>query len=244
MKSGLLKTKEMNKKIDKEYYNEYFEDNQYSKFKDLNSFFQKYRISNVLKLYTPNNNEYILDLGCGWGTFCFAIAPFCKEVTGIDYNQNGVDLCYKLLEKYKFPNVKFVCADAQDTGLKSESYDVIICADLFEHLYPDTFEKVLDECKRLLKRGGKLVIWTPCRGHFLEKLKNNNLIIRPIEGHVDYKSMEYLIESLEKRHFLIKKRYYGESHIPIFNRLEKLLMGSLPFLRRRIAILAEKNNNY
>lgn len=229
-----------NEKINKEYYDTYFTDKQYSKFKDLNSFFQKYRISKVKQIYTPNKKERVLDLGCGWGTFCFAFAPLCKEITGVDYNQKGIDLCNKLLEKWKFNNVKFVCADAQNTGLESESYDVIICADLFEHLYPDTFENVMDECNRLLKKGGKFVIFTPYKGHIFEILKNNNLIIKPIEGHVDYKSFDCLLNSLHKRNLLIKKSEYGESHIPIFNIFEKLCLGFLPILRRRIQILAEK----
>jgi len=86
----------------------------------------------------------------------------------VDYNQKGIDLCNKLLDKWKFNNIKFICADAQNTGLESESYDVIICADLFEHLYPDTFENVMDECNRLLKKGGKFVIFTPHNGIFLK----------------------------------------------------------------------------
>lgn len=232
-----------NRKIEKEYYNIYFTDKQYSKFKDLNSYFQKYRIAKVMQIYTPNKNEKVLDLGCGWGTFCFALAPLCKEIIGIDYNEKGIDLCKKLSENFNFNNIKFVCTDAQNTGLESESFDVIICADLFEHLYPDTFENVMNECNRLLKKGGKFVIFTPHKGHILEILKNNNIIIKPIEGHVDYKSMDYLIKSLTKRNFFIKKSKYGESHIPIFNIFEKLSLGFLPIMRRRIEILAEKLSN-
>lgn len=226
--------------IDKEYYDVYFTDAKYIKRINLESSFQKYRVSKVMQIYTPNKNEHVLDLGCAWGTFCFAFAPFCKDVTGVDFNEKGIYLCKRLLDISKFNNITFVCADAQHTKLDSESYDVIICADLFEHLYPDIFENVMDECNRLLRKGGKLVIWTPHSGHILEILKKNNIIIKKFEGHVDYKSMERLLKSLAKRNFLIKKNYYDESHIPIFHSLEKIFMGYLPIMRRRIAILAEK----
>jgi len=226
--------------IDKEYYDVYFTDPKYIKRINLESSFQKYRVSKVMRIYTPEKNESVLDLGCAWGTFCFAFAPFCRDVTGVDYNQKGISLCNKLLDISKFNNIKFVCSDAQQTKLESESYDVIICADLFEHLYPEIFENVMDECNRLLRKGGKLVIWTPHSGHILEILKKNNIIIKRFEGHVDYKSMERLLESLAKRHFRIKKSYYDESHIPIFRTLEKIFMKYFPIMRRRIAILAEK----
>ena len=233
-------------KIDKTYtyYNESrYYDNQIKVFTDLESSFQKYRISKVMQIYTPNREERVLDLGCGWGTFCFAVAPICNEVMGLDFSKKSIDLCNKLLKKSQYTNIKFVCADAQDTGLESETYDVVICADLFEHLYPETFEKVLDECKRLLKKRGKLLIWTPYRGHILEILKNNNIILKKDITHIDYKSMDCLLNALSKRHFLIRKSYYTESHIPIFRNLERLFLGSLPLMRRRIAILAEKQIN-
>ena len=224
----------------KKFYDEskYFDKKE--TFTDLKSPFQKYRVLKVFQIYTPSKEERVLDLGCGWGTFCFAAAPICKEVTGIDFSKKSIDLCNKLLSKSQYTNIKFACADAQDTGLESESYDVIICADLFEHLYPEVFENVLDECRRLLKQEGKLIIWVPHRGHILEILKNNNILLKKDVSHVDYKSMDRILENLHKRHFSIKKSYYAESHIPVFRNLEKLLLYALPMLRRRIAILAEK----
>lgn len=226
---------------DSTYYDEttYYDDKQ-SLLQNLESPFQRYRVSSVLKIYRPNKNEKVLDLGCGWGTFCAALAPLCKEVTGVDFSSKSIEICTKLLSERGFANVKFVHASAQDTGLESESYDVIVSADLFEHLYPETFEDVMDECFRLLKKGGKLVTWTPHRGHVFEILKNNNIILKRPLAHVDYKSMPRLLDALKRRHFLVIKNYYVESHIPIFRILEKVLWRFLPLMRRRIAILAKK----
>lgn len=227
--------------IGKEYYDQSgYYDAHVNEFSNLHSNFQKYRISKVLEIYTPKKEERVLDLGCGWGTFCFAVSPLCKEVVGLDFSQNSISLCNNLLEKGDYENVKFVCLDAQDTGLPSGNFDIIISADLFEHLYPETFENILDECKRLLKKGGRLVIWTPHRGHILEIMKNNNIFLKKDVSHVDYKSMSFLTNSLKKRGFQIKKQYYAESHIPVFRSIEKILLGVLPIFRRRIAILAQK----
>lgn len=227
----------------KSFYNDssYFESH-LQEFSNLQSRFQKYRIKKLLQIYTPGKDEKILDVGCGWGTFCFALAPKCKEIVGIDYSERSIELCNRLLKEKGYANVTFLNADAQNIPLKNDAYDVVICADIFEHLYPAVYEKVIDECRRLLKPGGKLLIWTPHRGHFIEILRNNDIILKRDVGHVDYKSMDYLTSTLKEKQFLIRKSYYAESHNPGLNIFEKLFQGITPLLRRRIAILAEKKD--
>lgn len=229
-------------KITKEFYDksDYFREVEtYSDL--LKSKFQKYRVAKVNELYSPNKTERVLDLGCALGTFCFALAPQCKEIIGVDYSQKAIDIARKLLVNYPYSNIRFICSDAQFIKeLTPETFDVIICADLLEHLYRVTTEKVLAECKRLLKAGGKLVIWTPHQNHIFELLKNHNIILKRDISHVDYKPMSYLLSVLSKTGFEILKAYYVESHLPIFRTFERLLIPILPLMRRRIAILARK----
>ena len=225
----------------KEFYDksDYYENN-LKKFLDLNNAYQSDRIRSILELYSPNKDETILDLGCGWGTFCFALAEQCKNIVGVDFSTKSIEICQKLAIEKNLPAIEFKCADARCTGLARESFDVVICADLVEHLYPRAYEDSLKEIKRILKRGGKLIIWTPNRGHLIEMLKNRNIIFKKDISHVDYKSMNRLINSLERQGFLIRKAYYKESHVPFIRIIEKLFMKFFPFVRRRIAILAEK----
>jgi len=209
-------------------------------FSNLNSPFQRYRIRKVLEIYRPAESDDALDLGCGWGTFTFALAPCVRLIVGLDSSYRAIAVCEKLAKIRSCSNAHFVHADAEKTGLGSEMFDVIVCADLVEHLYPSVFRRTLEECNRLLKQGGKLVIWTPNRGHVFEILKNNGILLKKDMSHVDYKSMNGLLAELREGGFSIKKAYYVESHIPILATIERALMNQLPFLRRRIAILAEK----
>ena len=144
----------------------------------------------VLELHRPGPDDRVLDLGCGWGTFSLSLAPTVWEVVGVDFSQRSVDLCSHRARSMGLPNASFVCRDAADTGLEAESFDVIIAADLLEHLYPDDSERVMGEAARLLKPGGRLLLWTPHRGHILEILKNRGILLEPDPTHVDYKSME------------------------------------------------------
>jgi cyclopropane fatty-acyl-phospholipid synthase-like methyltransferase len=185
----------------------------------------------------------VVDLGSAWGELCFALAGRCGRMIGVDFSEKISRYCGELLCKGNFPRLSFFCADAQCTGIKSEAIDVAVAADLFEHLYPDQFYRTLDECRRILKPGGKLIVWTPHRGHFIERLKNNDIVLKHDPAHVDYKSMDFMKTHLRDRNFSIIKSFYVESHIPLLSMVEKLLLPFIPLLRRRIAILAEKPRN-
>lgn len=228
-------------RIDADYYDrsEYFGERS-EHLRDTDSPFQRYRLEKVLSIYRPVPGERVLDLGAGWGTFSFALAREASEVVGVDFSEKSVAFCRRRLEASSLENLSFLRADARDTGLEPDSFDVVVAADLFEHLYPDDSVAVVAEARRVLKRGGRLVVWTPHRGHVLEILKNHGILLRPDPTHVDYKSMERLREILDDAGFVIEKAYYAESHLPVLRVIERALMARIPWLRRRIALLARK----
>ncbi|MBW3533770.1 MAG: class I SAM-dependent methyltransferase [Gemmatimonadetes bacterium] len=229
------------RRIDAEYYDSsaYFEGGT-EHLTDLDSAFQRYRVGKVLAIYDPLPDERVLDLGCGWGTFEWVLGPRVAAMVGVDFSARSVEMCRERLKATDLENVRFVQADAGETGLEAESFDLVMAADLFEHLYPDDARRVVGEAHRVLKRGGRFSIWTPHRGHVLEILKNNRVLLKPDPTHVDYKSMDDLRSMLSGAGFVIEKAYYAESHLPVLRAVERALMSSVPQLRRRIALLGRK----
>lgn len=207
---------------------------------DHDSPFQRYRVAKVLEIHTPGPTDRVVDLGCGWGTFDFALADRVGEIVGVDFSERSVELCRRQLRERPKDNVRFLCADAGDTGLDPQAFDVALAADLFEHLYPDDSARVAREAFRILRPGGRFVTWTPHRGHILEILKNRDLLLKRDVSHVDYKSMATMERLLTDAGFEIEKRYYAESHLPGLRAMERLTQSFLPLLRRRIAVLGRR----
>jgi predicted TPR repeat methyltransferase len=91
----------------------------------------------------------VLDLGCGTGMVGLAIAPYARQLV-------GVDLSAKMLEKARARNVyqrlEHLDLLKMMQGEKASSYDVIIAADVF--IYLGKLDEVISEIKRLLCPGG------------------------------------------------------------------------------------------
>lgn len=229
-------------RIGKEFYDssDYFENQGTTHLTDLDSAFQRYRVAKVREMHTPGPTDRVLDFGCGWGTFGFAIAPDVAEMVGIDFSERSIEICERNLAQRPTPNLSFLCADAGDTGMEAGEWDVVLAADLFEHLYPEDSIRVAHEAYRVLRPGGRFMTWTPHRGHILEVLKNRDIILKRDISHVDYKSMADMNTLVTDAGFEIERAYYAESHIPGFRTLERLLQPVLPLMRRRIAVLGRK----
>lgn len=227
---------EMRKHYDESSYYEDFKHN----YADKKSRFKQYTIKNVLEIYSPLENEKIIDVGCGWGNISFTLQKKGFDVIGIDYFKKSIDMCKNCAKKLGLDENKFLCRDATDTKLSANSIDVVYCADLVEHLYPEIYLALLKEINRILKNGGKFIVYTPNPSHILEILKNHNIVLKKDITHVDYKNMHRLRKSISSNGFVISKSYYIESHLPFVCICEKLFMNFIPLFRRRNAILAIK----
>jgi cyclopropane fatty-acyl-phospholipid synthase-like methyltransferase len=229
-------------RIGQDYYDsgDYFEGQGAAHITDVDSPFQRYRVAKVLELHTLRPGERVVDLGCGWGTFGFALAARGAEVVGVDFSARSIALCEDRLARAPQKGLTFLRADAGDTGLEAEAYDMVLAADLFEHLYPEDSTRVAREAFRLLKPGGLFSTWTPHRGHVLEILKNRDILLKRDPTHVDYKSMSRMKALLTDAGFGIERAYYAESHVPVLRTLERFLQPLVPLLRRRIAVLGRK----
>ena len=93
----------------------------------------------------------VLILGCGTGNDIKIISKYSKSITICDIDQNA-------LNSIKY-DVEKVNADVTNLSFEDSSFDLIISFDVFEHI--DNDQKCIDECFRVLRKGGNLVFTVP-----------------------------------------------------------------------------------
>lgn len=120
--------------------------------------------------------RHILDVGCGYGSLCTALANAGAErVVGIDINPVKTDTAAAILRR-EYPHLaerlEFKCIDLGD--YPDRSFDYIVSKDSFEHIMDPA--RMLEQMKRRLKPGGKLYIGfsplynSPFGGHGISEL--------------------------------------------------------------------------
>ena len=109
------------------------------------------------------NDKKILEIGCGHGGISvFHAANGAKEVIGIDVNDDSLASANKFantFSKKQFNgklNVSFIKADATALPFKENTFDIILAENVFEHFVE--YEKVMQECYRVLSKDGRLIV--------------------------------------------------------------------------------------
>ena len=104
-----------------------------------------------------NESTHVLDLCCGLGGPARYLAyHYGCRVTGVDLNTDRLAGAVRLTERTKLQDrVLFHHANALQTGLADETFDVIVSQEAFCHI-PDK-KTLIAECVRLLKPGGRIV---------------------------------------------------------------------------------------
>ncbi len=128
----------------------------------------------VLAELIPDEKNMVLDMCCGTGSNGISVAiknPHVK-VVGLDRSKSMLLKARQKVNSLGLRNVKIICRDATNTGLKDELFDYIIIGLALHECNPDLWNGILSEAHRLLKKDGHLIIldWERQKG-FSNKIK-------------------------------------------------------------------------
>jgi predicted SAM-dependent methyltransferase len=132
-----------------------------------------------------------------------------------------------------------VQADAARLPMPDASADIVLAADMTEHLDDDTMTRIFAEAHRTLKPGGAMVIYTPESSHLFERLKDSGVMTQD-PSHIGIRSASELSDALRRAGFVVQPVRYMPSHLPGWNLLERAFSRWIPLLRRRIGLVAHK----
>jgi 2-polyprenyl-3-methyl-5-hydroxy-6-metoxy-1,4-benzoquinol methylase len=157
--------------------------------------------------------EKVLEIGCGTGATGKLIKQKMPKViyTGIEIDETAANMARERIDNVITGNVEDI--DLSSFGLANQSFDLIICADVLEHLYDPW--KVLNILLGYLKPDGSIVASIP-------NVQNISLIKLLMDGNWTY-SQYGLLDSTHIRFFTwreIEKLFQGVGfHITKFSSL-------------------------
>jgi ubiquinone/menaquinone biosynthesis C-methylase UbiE len=111
-----------------------------------------------LDLLDASPGEWILDVGCGSGSFCRAVAPQVLpggRVIGVDREAEAIDLATRLSAVEAATTLAFNQADGHDLPFDDQSFDAVVCISVLEFCEHPC--EVLAEIRRVLRPGGRLL---------------------------------------------------------------------------------------
>jgi 2-polyprenyl-3-methyl-5-hydroxy-6-metoxy-1,4-benzoquinol methylase len=101
----------------------------------------------------------VLEIGAGTGCSLVALAEKCERITGVDIQQNDLEVARIRSEMYKLHNVDFIHSNAVDTlDNLAQNYDIIIFYACLEHMTIDERIEAMSKAWKQLKVGKHLVI--------------------------------------------------------------------------------------
>ena len=106
----------------------------------------------IQRLLQKESLAPLLDLGCGTGRL---LIPLSKKIkaTGLDFSQTFLDQLSK-----EAPEIPLVFGEATKLPFADESFQSILCVRLIQHLGPADHTKFFQECRRVLRPGGVLIV--------------------------------------------------------------------------------------
>ena len=98
-----------------------------------------------------DKEDLVLDVGTGTGVIAHSLSPLVREVIGMDISQDMLDHSNWKDNKY------FIKRDIRNPIFHHDIFDKITARMVFHHIIDNTKE-AMDECYRILKKGGKMVL--------------------------------------------------------------------------------------
>ena len=163
------------------------------------------------------SNLTLLDIGSSTGIMTNEYADYFQSVVGIDIDVKAVNFAN---QKFKKNNIRFVNLPIEETDFKEESFDVITCSHIYEHVPSDRL--LMDNIYKLLKPGGICYFAAGNRYKIIETLYNlpflsyfpkkiANFYIRIFTKHKEYyenlkslRQLKKLVSSFEIVDYTLK----------------------------------------
>lgn len=184
---------------------------------------QKRRLNMIGKFAGARMQGRVLENGCGVGMYVEKMTALGANVTGLEYD-------FERARDAKANSEKIVNAAGEFIPLPSGTFDLVLSHEVIEHVQDD--RSAIAEMIRVLKIGGRAVIFCPNRGY-------------PVETHgIFWKGKYYFGNKLFVNYLPRRWRDKLAPHVRVYSKhdLQKLFDGlPVKFIERTIIFGAYDN---
>lgn len=158
----------------------------------------------------------VLDVACGVGFGMKILTLPGRKIVGIDSSWEAVKLGR---DSYLSQYQSMICADAHSLPFRSNTFSTVISFETIEHLRRPVY--FLKELRRILIRGGRLIISTPVRKQ--RQLDQFHLYEFTIPEFVRLVSRYFTVEEVKGQRLMLAPLFWLFS-LPWIDRLKKMSM--------------------
>lgn len=102
----------------------------------------------------PGNGQLLLEVGCSWGRWCIAAARKGYVPVGVDPRLGSVRAARRVARQLGVQAWYYV-GDGRHLPFEDDTFDVVYCYSVLQHLPKPDVVRSLAEIRRVLKQGGR-----------------------------------------------------------------------------------------
>ena len=204
----------------------------------------KYLLGLIEKYGKIDKNTKVLEAGCGWGFFVRKLSEKAKMVYGIDFENKMLKTCRNMCKGKK--NIRLIKGDVRTLPFKDKTFDLVLCFGVVEHF--DESVEAIKELKRVLKKGGKLIISVPSAYNITGRILRRIAILRKkvpyyYQKHYSISSFKNILNDADVKIIFMGGYGGGLGVIPSRSRFIKFFASPLEdFLGSLVAYLQNKKS--
>jgi ubiquinone/menaquinone biosynthesis C-methylase UbiE len=101
--------------------------------------------------------EIVLDVGTGTGKVALHVLPYCRKVMGLDLSMEMLAIAHEHMGPHSAAKMALQQASIDRLPFGDGCFDVVVGRMVFHHLVGNLLEGI-NECFRVLRKGGRIVI--------------------------------------------------------------------------------------
>lgn len=111
-----------------------------------------------LEAVAPDEDDVVLDAGCGSGRNISLLSPRVKAIVGLDFSAEMLARAEARVAEEQLPNVRLVTGSVTELPFPDATFDKIVCTSVLQYLDAADCRRAFAELFRVARHGATIVV--------------------------------------------------------------------------------------